>query len=324
MDKTTPIDRPVGRGNDGSSSLRSDKFYTMARRSEHIVPWSDLKPTIETGDIVLFSGQSVVSKFIQMGQGGTDWSHIGMFVRPTAERRGDEDRVLLLESTTYDGLREVIGGEKRGGVRLVDAEESIRHYLQYDDTTKIITRQIYVDRSMIEHGVVDPASRADDLWAFITRVSGLPYEENPYELARAMHRGLEFFTRQRTESSYFCSELVAEAYMVLGLLPNSRLEKNNQIQQEIIQNQRKRSRGGFLSGFNQIIPQMKRNPSGYTPLDFSQEGENLPFLYNRKTKTNMVGLGPHIDIAFVDRDPTKFVPEAMVRPVRPRVRVTMS
>lgn len=299
------------------SQHQQEKFYTMTRRAKYAVNWDDVSTAISTGDVALFSGQSVVSEFIKNGQGGTDWSHIGMFVRSE-----EDDRVLLWESTTYDGLREVMTGKRRGGVRLVDAKECIQHYMVSDDTAKVILRQVWVDEFVKARGVVDPEARSADLWAFMRRVSGMPYERNFYELGRAMYGGLGMFWGGRTKKSYFCSELVAESYMVLGLLPYAKLDDNhNEIQRMIIERQRKDPHDGKPFHLPRAIWAEGRNPSMYTPLDFSQEAQNLPFLYNRHTNRSMVDLGPHFDIVFTTPDPLKCPPKGMDRPIRTRVRV---
>lgn len=66
-----------------------------------------------------------------------------------------------------------------------------------------------------------------------------------------------------------------------------------------------------------------RHAGLYTPKDFAQESEDLPFLYDMRTNESLVALGPHLALVFPDAgaDPMHTRPRRMPRPTRPRLRL---
>ena len=264
--------------------------YPMARRATQTVTWEDLAATAETGDIALFSGQSLISEAIKLAEMGSHWSHIGMFVREST------GQLRIWESTNADGQVDLISGKAKGGVRLVDAETAVRSYLASAEGAMVVARRLYIDQAVLgKPGLVDPVARLPKLRAFMHHVSSLPYERNPLDLVRAAEiaRWIQLVYAWRSNNSYFCSELVACSYIQLGLLPDD--------------------------------SESDRHPGLYTPKDWSQEAQNLPFLYDKNTDESMVALGPHLQIVFPDAgpDPMHTPPRRMPNPRRPRLRVDL-
>lgn len=260
--------------------------YTMARRAELMVAWEDFAATAETGDLALFSGQSLISSAIKIAELGSNWSHIGMFVRTQS------GQLRIWESTNADGQKDLLSGTQKGGVRLVDAETAVRAYLASADQAMVVARRLYVDRRVVP--MIHPSKRIPQLERFMKAVQRLPYEQDPVELMRAseLARWLELVYAWRSRSSFFCSELVACSYIQLGLLPDE----------------------------NESI----RDASLYTPMDFAQESQNLPFLYDAETNQDLVALGPHLQLVFPNDtgpDPMKTTPKRMSQPSRPQLRV---
>lgn len=279
---------PAGKPQPKPKRRHETEFYTMAPRATESVAWPDFARTVETGDIALFSGPSLISWAIKLGELGSSWSHIGMFVRE------DDGRVRIWESTNADGQVDTITGKAKGGVRLVDAETAIRKYLASGEHAMVVARRLYIDESALgEPKLVDPVGRLPKLRKFMRRVAKLPYEQNPLELVRAadIARMLELVYAWRSKSSYFCSELVACSYIQLGLLPDD--------------------------------TETSRHAGLYTPMDFAQESEDLPFLFDRNTDESLVALGPHLEIVFPDDggDPMRKPPRRMTRPSRPQLRL---
>lgn len=66
-----------------------------------------------------------------------------------------------------------------------------------------------------------------------------------------------------------------------------------------------------------------RHAGLYTPMDFAQESEDLPFLYDIKTDESLVALGPHLELVFPDAgaDPMRTKPRRMTHPARPQLRL---
>ena len=154
------------------------------------------RENIKTGDIVLFSGEGFVSAGIQKFT-GSKWSHVGMVVK------FDEwDFVQIWESTTLSDVKDLVSGKFTKGVQLVPLSMRIDNY-----EGDIAVRHLAVNRS----GMIDVLSKLRH------EFNGTPYEESEIELIKSAYDGL-LGANERDVSSLFCSELVAEAYMSMGLL----------------------------------------------------------------------------------------------------------
>lgn len=164
---------------------------------EEAVTYADLRDTLDTLDLVFFSGKGNVSSFIKRHT-ESKWSHCGMVVRING-------LLFLWESTTLSDQLDVFAGKRIDGVQLVrlgariawfHGEIGIRRLENFPRTDLVLGK----------------------LWAHMLPLHGLPYESSTLALIRAQ---LDRFGAVGEEdlSSVFCSELVAAAYKVMGLLP---------------------------------------------------------------------------------------------------------
>jgi len=160
--------------------------------------YREIRPHLDTGDLVLFSGKGGISAGIKWFT-GCGWSHLGMVLRLDAW-----DIVLLWETTTLSPLPDIRSGQARQGVQLSPLSERIK---TYDGAVAI--RHLAVERT--------PAM-LEALRMFREEVKQRPYEEDKVELLRSAYDG-PLGDNAEDLSSLFCSELVAEAYQRMGLLP---------------------------------------------------------------------------------------------------------
>lgn len=160
---------------------------------------STLRGELQTGDIVLFSGKGGVSDWIKWFTRGT-WSHVGMVVRVP-----DWDMVMLWESTTLSNLPDIESGKETKGVQLVSLSKRIQTY-----KGEVAVRRLNADRTPAMLRALQTLRR---------EVAGRQYEADKIELIRAALDG-PFGANREDLSSLFCSELVAEAYQRMGLLPD--------------------------------------------------------------------------------------------------------
>ena len=156
---------------------------------------------IRTADIVLFSGKGGISHGIKLIT-GSKWSHVGM-----ALRLPEWDALLLWESTTLSGLADVIDGRAKRGVQLVVMRDRLR---AYDGEVSV--------RHLLGTNVDQKPELKRKLMRFRRSVRNRPYEKSKLELIKAAYEG-PFGHNEEDLSSLFCSELVAEAYQQMGLLP---------------------------------------------------------------------------------------------------------
>jgi len=155
--------------------------------------YESIRDTVDTGDIVLFSGKGGASAVIQLLT-RSKWSHVGMIVR-----QRDWDMVLVWESVL------AIGDKIYSGVRSVPLSDRIR---AYDGDGIAIRRLENFDRT---------DQVRESLRAFRHKIAGRAYEKNVLELIRAAYDG-PWGLNAEDLSSLFCSELVASALWVMGLL----------------------------------------------------------------------------------------------------------
>ena len=118
----------------------------------------------------------------------------------------DVDAVLLWESTTLSNVSDVETGQLRKGVQLVSLSQRIAAY----------RGRVAVRRLM---GVRRENRMLKALTRLRRELARRPYEESELELLRAAWDGPRSGNTEDL-SSLFCSELVAEAYQTMGLLPD--------------------------------------------------------------------------------------------------------
>ena len=172
----------------------------MAAAARKRPQYADVRADLKTGDLVLFAGCGFFARVIRFVLGGK-WSHVGMVVR-LSELPG---RVLLWESTTLADLPDAETGRAGAGVQLVFASERLATY-----AGEFKLRQL--DRAVTPEMEAALAQRRVEL-------AGRPYEQERLDLAHAAFKGWVGRSRGERLNSLFCSELVAEAYQAMGLLP---------------------------------------------------------------------------------------------------------
>ena len=179
--------------------------------------YETIRKNFKTGDVMLFSGKGAISHGIKLLT-CSNWSHVGMVLKLP-----ETDTVFLWESTTLSNLADAIDGKKKKGVQLVLLSDRLRTY--GGDASVRHLKDFTVD-----------GDKYINLMKFRTEIRNKPYEKSEMELMRAAYDG-PWGHNEEDLSSLFCSEMVAEAYQRLGLLP------------------------------------VKKPSNEYTPRDFSDEGK---------------------------------------------------
>lgn len=160
--------------------------------------YSDIRESLKTGDIVLFSGSGLVSNLIKLAT-GSKWSHVGMVLK-----LDEYDFVTLWESTTLNNRKDLLSGSYRKGVQLVQLSSRVD---SYDGEVAI---------KQLDRPIPLANKKLTELRA---KLKGRDYERSENELLKSVYDGMLGDNTQDL-SSVFCSELVAEAYKTLGLLHN--------------------------------------------------------------------------------------------------------
>ena len=159
--------------------------------------YENLRPSLKTDDVVLFSGKGGISTGIKWFT-NSKWSHVGMVLRLP-----EWDAVMLWESTTLSNIVDVESGKERKGVQIVPLSERVR---KYKGEASIRVLDIEQTPEMLK-----------ELSLLRAEIKGRPYEKDKIELIKAAYDG-PLGENKEDLSSLFCSEMVAEAYQRMGLL----------------------------------------------------------------------------------------------------------
>jgi hypothetical protein len=184
------------------------------------IPYQQFRPKLGTGDLVFLHGTSPAGVLIETLEEFGDlpaYSHVGMVVR-------DGDNLYLWDapgggqcfSDPYatDPDNRTYGTPEHAGCRVSVLDDVLAYYL-----TKVDSPGFWVRR--LTPRVTDDKLAA--LRTFINRVDGLPFPAKaglgPTYLAGQQRQSLFFGT-------YFCSQLVADSYMHMGLLEMEAIPPN--------------------------------------------------------------------------------------------------
>lgn len=167
--------------------------------------YDTIRNSLHTGDIVLFSGKGGLSAGIKWAT-TSRWSHVAMVFNLV-----EYNFVTLWESTTLTTLEDLDTKKMNKGVQLIPLSDRVQTY-----EGEISIRRL--------SGVTLGKPAIDALMALRKKLRGRPYEKSTAELIKAAYDG-PFGHNEEDLSSVFCSELVAESYQVMGLLPGGKKDK---------------------------------------------------------------------------------------------------
>ena len=159
--------------------------------------YPDIRPEIESFDILLFKGEGLISRAIQIFT-GSPWSHVAL-----ALRLDDFKQVLCYESTTLSKIPDLTTGAGVKGVQLVPLSQRIATY-----EGDIAWRRVRGPRNK---GMKTRAA------AFMREFAGRPYEQDQLELMRAALDGILSPPNQPDASSVFCSEMNCMMHRRVGI-----------------------------------------------------------------------------------------------------------
>ena len=162
--------------------------------------YDEVRDKLDTGDIVLFSGKGLISMGLKIGSLCT-WSHVAMVVRVK-----EPDVALLYQTTPVCKAKDFFEGVLKNGVQVNVMSEAVNGY-----NGKVAVRHLSVVRT---------PEMLNALSRFRQEVRNRPYEEHIIQMVKAVWDGPLGHVEEDL-SSLFCSELVAEAYQRMGLLPSN-------------------------------------------------------------------------------------------------------
>lgn len=164
---------------------------------------TDLEDTVETGDVILFSGHGPASSFLRFASLENKWSHTGVVV-VTNTPHGPVK--WIAESNLPLPLKDEISKTKqKDGPQLVRLRRRIETY----DGFFVAVRRI-VPRTKDE---TVEKKRRESILAFLEEVSHAIYERDPIKFVGAAYR-----RNVDNSNAFYCTEFAAEALWRMGIL----------------------------------------------------------------------------------------------------------
>ncbi len=161
----------------------------------------DMEFDVHTGDIFLFKG--IEKNAAELFGEYINWTHVAMIVKFPGI-----DETLLLESTDLQTVIDKKLNKKKTGPQLVSLTERLKTY--QTDLFAIRRLKIALTDKML-----------NKLYDFITRIHKLNFPSDIKIIWRFLKGRIlgRLFKSKRKFRDIFCSELIAQAYIEMGLLP---------------------------------------------------------------------------------------------------------
>jgi ABC-type amino acid transport substrate-binding protein len=169
---------------------------------EIVKTYEDVEALLQTGDIVLFG---LYYEPIGENTLATSWTHVGIIFRLPGN-----PAPLLWESTPLKNVPDKDLGIEKAGAQVVYLKDRLKAY----DTDVYAIRYLKAARD---------ASMVKRLFRFIDYAHALPFPSELNVVRKVIQAKIfsRFYRPKKHYKNIFCSELVAESYIQMGLLPES-------------------------------------------------------------------------------------------------------
>jgi len=174
------------------------------------VPYSTLRPTLKTGDILAFSGTSPLDWMIRFEE-GQPYTHVGMVLQ-------DGGKLWFWDApgggTTFPDPY-YPGGGAHDGARVADLDTLLAYYMTVE--VALYARQLAAPVS---------AAQQSSLLTFISVANGSPFPGASFKLPDELNLGaglalsalLGIKFHATIAGYYFCAHLVADSLMHMGMM----------------------------------------------------------------------------------------------------------
>lgn len=168
--------------------------------------YEEIKEELKTGDIILFHGIHLSSEIDELLT-GSEWSHVGMVIRPEDIGITEYGRLLLWESNILVNLKDVQLNEAKTGPMLVDLEERLITDVKDKKDNKFRIRYNTCDIS---------TEMLEKLKLFIKEVHIDTFPKTDFDLKTEFFKG-RILGETVHNGDYFCSELIADTYIHMDI-----------------------------------------------------------------------------------------------------------
>jgi hypothetical protein len=198
------------------SASVSEASPTSAQSQTNIIPripsnlevYEQYRPQMQTGDLIAFSGNAGFSKVIKWAT-KSDYSHVGIVVKSDLGNGFGDDSILIIESTLATSLLDANNKQAIKGVQM--------HWL---------SKRIDMYNGSVSwlglKNPINPVKKAEmEAWLRETHNNKVPYDH-----VQIYNAAIDWFdelglSNQPEFSTLFCSELVAKALKIAGVIDPS-------------------------------------------------------------------------------------------------------
>lgn len=220
-------------GNHKSVLLNSPKIY-QETTLDNI--YNEIKPF----DLICFRGDEFVSKTISKIQeyyfGNGEWTHVGLVITSDIIpfKNSKPNTIYILESTMSGNFGDTVNNEETGlgkfGVQIRRLDKVIDNYIKNDITKigwcKLINNPLEKQNNEIE---IEYNDRINKLKLDINDFYNIHKEDKyDYKIITMFKTIFPCINKNKyirkffhTDNKYFCSELVAEIYRIIGIIPKN-------------------------------------------------------------------------------------------------------
>lgn len=169
--------------------------------------YDEISDVLKTGDLILFHGMILSSKINEILT-RSQWSHVGMVIRPEDIGINNSERLLLWESNTLVNLQDIELNKSKVGPMLVDLEQRLITDVQdkKDNRFQIQYNTCDISKEMLEK-----------LKLFIKEVHLDIFPKTESDLRKELFEG-RILGKSVDNGDYFCSKLIADTYIHMDLL----------------------------------------------------------------------------------------------------------
>ncbi|EKX48262.1 hypothetical protein GUITHDRAFT_162437 [Guillardia theta CCMP2712] len=216
-EQTFQLSKPgAGAGAGGTATVGMRFFPSMT--------YAEVADSLDTGDVILFSGATRSGKFIEVAT-ESQFSHIGIVMR-------ENSSLMVIESSTNRAnLHDCVTGKVSSGVEKLWLPDKI--FCAFYN--RVAIRRLHLNPPPLPSSSASsssspsstslPLSRAQldqRIRQFYAAHQGVPYEEFKLDMVKAEFNRNHHFDN----SSLFCSEFVAYAFRSVGIFASSELPSN--------------------------------------------------------------------------------------------------
>lgn len=183
-------------------------FYVPKRK----VSYKEFVDNVQTGDLFFMHGTYKVSRIAELVQRSL-WSHVSILIRrkdvegilPLID---DDDPLLIWESNINTPVIDLLTGISKNGPTLVNFRDRVSYSFNKKLDTKFAFRPLYYNRNSV----------------FISNLCNSILNIHKGDFCKPISRYIfnsregRLFNRPINDNTYFCSQLVAQSFIDLGLL----------------------------------------------------------------------------------------------------------